>query len=62
MFGILVLGILLGVCGTLVGERIYCRWYYKDFNPEITELSEDEWEEIVTMFQEEELKNGNGNE
>ena len=62
MFGIFILGILIGICGTLVGERIYCRWYYKDFEEGITEISEDDWEEIVGMFQEEELRNGNGNE
>lgn len=62
MFGILLLGILMGVCGTLIGERIYCRWYYKDFNPEITELSEEEWEEIVALFEEEEDKYGIRNE
>ena len=62
MFGIFVLGILFGVCGTLVGERIYSRWYYKDFNPNIFEIPEEEWEEIVAMFEEEELENGNGHE
>lgn len=53
MFGVFVLGILIGICGTLVGERIYCLWYYKDFEPGITEISEEDWEEIVGMFEEE---------
>ena len=62
MFGIFILGILFGICGTLVGERIYSRWYYKDFDPNISELSEEEWEELVSTIDGEEFDNGNGNE
>lgn len=62
MIGVLIIGIGFGICASLLGINLIHRYYYKDFKPDIGELSEEDWEEIVTLFEEGEEKNGKKNE
>ena len=42
MIGVLIIGIGFGICASLLGINLIHRYYYKDFKPDIGELSEED--------------------